>query len=309
MAEREPPPFIVKDILYAGSAAALVSAANVGKTFIALDMAFHVAAGIPWHGYQTQRTPVIYVLAEGVGGMATRVKAWRISRDVPQGVAVGVWFWDKDVQLANFPSRQAFAAELAKVESEAGMPPGLIIVDTLARCFVGFDENAAQDMGRFVEGIDMLRASGAAVLVLHHEGHLKGRERGSTALRGAVDTMLHLANGEGGCLVLSCQKQRETEPFDTQYLMLRTVDLPGGKTSCIVEDAPASSIPVSGKWQEAVDVLAKYPDGSTAIEWRKAVPWLAERTFFRMKKEVLNRGLVHERDGKFYHPMFRKEPS
>src|SRR5438034_1345408 len=69
---------------------------------------------------------------------------------------------------------------------------GLLVgVDTLARCFVGGEENSAKDMGLFVAGLDRLRAAtGAAVLVVHHTGRESGRERGSTALSGAVDTLM-----------------------------------------------------------------------------------------------------------------------
>lgn len=59
------------------------------------------------------------------------------------------------------------------------MPVRLIILDTLARCFGGSDENAAKDMGAFIQGCDAIKAATqATVLIIHHSGkdRTKGRE-------------------------------------------------------------------------------------------------------------------------------------
>ena len=59
------------------------------------------------------------------------------------------------------------------------MRPGrLIILGTLARCFGGSDENAAKDMGAFIQGCDTSKAvTQTSVLIVHHSG--KGQERGA----------------------------------------------------------------------------------------------------------------------------------
>src|SRR3712207_1817312 len=63
--------------------------------------------------------------------------------------------------------------------------PDLIVVDTLARCMRGGDENNARDMGQAVEGLEFLkRTLGAAVLVIHHTTKGRDTERGSRAVRG-----------------------------------------------------------------------------------------------------------------------------
>jgi RecA-family ATPase len=72
----------------------------------------------------------------------------------------------------------------------------LAVVDTLARCFVGGEENSARDMGRFVAAADRLRtATGAAALLLHHVSRHGGAIRGSTALPGALDTGIAVEAG------------------------------------------------------------------------------------------------------------------
>src|SRR6516225_11927406 len=74
-------------------------------------------------------------------------------------------------------------------------PPRLLILDTLARCFGAGDENSTGDMGVFIASLDRLRADfpQLTILIVHHSGKddTKGA-RGSTALKGAADAVMHL---------------------------------------------------------------------------------------------------------------------
>lgn len=296
------PTYLVEDLLIDRSAVALVGSANVGKTFIGLDLAFAIASGALWHGFEVQRGPVVYILAEGLGGLRQRVCAWRLDRKVADGVNVGVWFWDRAVQIASVADRGAFLMHLQEVPER----PKLIIVDTLARCFVGRDENTVQDMGQFVAGVDVLRESGAAVLVLHHTGHEgrdkhgkpipANRERGSTALRGAVDSMLFLEAGpQRGDLVLRSSKQREGEAMDPLWLRLRQVILPDGTASCVVDDAPwtpGAQISLPPRWIEAMHAL-EAKGTATSHEWM-ALSRLPKATYHRMRRMLIERGMVEQ---------------
>ncbi len=303
------PMFLVEDLIVEGAAVALVGASNVGKTFVGLDLAFAVAQGRSWHGYQTRPGKVVYIIAEGRMGIGSRVLAWRLDRKIPDGVPAGVLFWDEPVQIASVAHRQSFMFELAQSKVPK---PALIVVDTLARCFVGYDENSAQSMGQFVAGIDAIRSSGAAVLVLHHTGHAyrdkqgrlipNQRERGSTALRGAVDALLYVEPGpQTGDLVVRSQKQREGELIEPLWLRLRSVDLPDGTTSCVVDDAPwteGATAKLPERWLEAIRVLGRCPTGATTAEWLK-LSQLPRATYHRMRRIALERGIVIELNGRF----------
>lgn len=293
---QRPPPFLIEDVLPERAVAALVGEPGLGKTFIALDVAFSLATGTEWHGYATRRRPVAYIIAEGLGGMALRVAAWRRAKGIISNEEVlGVHFWRDAVQLASEVALREFAMALSQLPH----PPGLIVVDTLARCFVGKDENHARDMGEFVRGCDTLRATGAAVLVVHHTGHLKERERGSTALRGAVDTLM-IAQRVNGGMVLRCEKQREAEAFDPIGLKLRSVPLDAGEASAVVEDAElVVTAGFSRKWQEAVKVLDREPvNGMTFGEWMAAVN-MPKSTFNRMIRAAIAADLI-EHNGNTY---------
>lgn len=93
-------------------------------------------------------------------------------------------------------------------------PPGLVVVDTLARAFAGADENSTKDMGAFVAACDELKARyRCAVMVLHHSGHGdKNRARGSSALKASLDHEYGLSRDAGGAICLQCWKSKDAEP-------------------------------------------------------------------------------------------------
>ena len=105
-----------------------------------------------------------------------------------------------------------FRAEWDELLEPDDAPRLFIVVDTLARCFQG-DENQQEDMGAFVRKLDELRETySATILVVHHTGKMGVEERGSSSFRGACDTMM-LAVKDGNDIVLSCTKQKDYEAF------------------------------------------------------------------------------------------------
>jgi hypothetical protein len=74
------------------------------------------------------------------------------------------------------------------------LSPKLIIIDTLARCFGDGDENKAQDMGRFIMGLDRWhQETGANILLVHHAGWGKtDHMRGTSSLRAGGDNNIKI---------------------------------------------------------------------------------------------------------------------
>ena len=121
--------------------------------------------------------------------------------------------------------------------------PGLIVIDTLNKCFGGLDENSTADMTQFVRGLDDLRSHfpEGAILVVHHSGKDKARgERGSTVLRAAADTVIRL-DKQGRTITLKCEKQKDGEEFKDLRLTLKIVDL-GDRTSCVLRPASGEEL-------------------------------------------------------------------
>src|SRR2546428_13563804 len=74
----KPPAWLVDQFLTEGGLSVLYGPSGTGKTFVALDLAYAIARGIPWHGYAiSQCGPVLYIAAESGHSIAGRMAAYR----------------------------------------------------------------------------------------------------------------------------------------------------------------------------------------------------------------------------------------
>lgn len=194
---------------------------------IGLDLAFSVATGRPWQGHGTKQGTVVYVAAEGTQGMAQRINAWKGAHGVDQPTQV--YFLETPVQLHNEGQVQRLVTELK--QQLASDTLALMVVDTMARCFVGGDENTARDAGKFLRGAKTLQSAlGAAVVVIHHTTKSGEAERGSSALRGAADTMIEVTQGAATGIRIACDKQKDAPAFADLRLKLEPWE-----ASCVLE--------------------------------------------------------------------------
>ena len=156
------------------------------------------------------------------------------------------FYWiDQAVPLLEEKAMRAF------LKHAAPLKPVLIVFDTLSRCFIGGDENSASDMGMAMAACDDLRArTKALVALLHHTKKDGTVERGSSALRGAVDTILTLEeDDEQGLLTLTCERQKDAEAFEPFQIQRRVVQLDGvydeegnHESSCVIQLATDTGI-------------------------------------------------------------------
>ena len=217
----------------------------MGETFLAPDLALHVAAGHAWRGNRVADPagPVVYVAAEGGRGIRNRLAAVGV-KDPELIEAAEFFLLPVTLDLSQPREPEALVAALADVQ------PPLIVIDTLARSMGTGDENSAQDMGRVIRAIDQIRTkTGAHVMLIHHVGKdsTKGA-RGSSSLRGAVDTEIELTRSEG-VMTSEPKKQRDMALGDAFTYRLNDVELGVGE-----DDDPVTSAVV-----EPTDPVAKKP--------------------------------------------------
>lgn len=246
--------YLVKDWLSEGALSVLYGPSNAGKTFVALSLSGHVAAGTAWFGCRVEQRNVLYLALEGGVGFTNRVAA--VKQQLPMLCAT------RGLTLLNAPL-DLYQSQGVPDLVEAISPKrfGLIVIDTLARAIAGADENTAKDMGQFVGNLDRLReTTGAHVMVVHHSGKAEeAGARGSSALRAAVDTELSLSSEHE----LKATKQRDMVAAAPIYLDLETVtlgvDAEGDEvTSAVIAkaDPPKSErMPLTGKAEVAMQAL------------------------------------------------------
>lgn len=213
--------WLVKGAVPLESIGVMFGASGAFKSFIAIDMALHVAHGLPWLGRKTQKAPVIIIAAEGGAGLWRRVEAWHRQR----GLA-----W-ADAQVFVIPLSVDLTVDCSRVidaASALGVVPGLMVIDTLSQTFSG-EENSATEVAAYLRelGLWFREAWQCAVVVIHHSGHNAAeRPRGSSALRANVDFMLGVHRDEKEMIAtLSCHKQKDGEAFEDCTFGLRVFDI------------------------------------------------------------------------------------
>lgn len=266
------------------------------KSFVMLDMAGCVGAGIKWAGNTTVQSKVLYVVAEGVRGIKRRVRAWEAQN---KRTMTGVHFYPKAVQLGERKDVQALIATAKRGSYE------FIILDTQARCTVGLEENSASEMGLVVAALDVLKeVTGACVALVHHSGAAGGRARGSTAILGALDAEFEVeADKHNMSVAVKTRAQKDLAEAKTVELDLVT---PAPGAALAVKPRPqwyrataADLPPLTEKDKQAIRIVAKYGElgvtlaglgremGVSGDDVRAGVASLAKKGCFKIKGNTL----------------------
>lgn len=252
-----------------------------GKSFVAVDLTAAIATGTRWHGRLTSQAFGLYVVAEGAAGLGQRYDAWQDHHNAT-GVD-GMMILPEPVNLLS-PSTVGEFAEMA-----ADIGAKLIVLDTLARCMVGGDENSAKDAGLAVEQLDVIRRrTGACVIAVHHAGkNLDNGARGSSAFEAAADTVLEIGMTDD-IMMIACTKQKNHVQPNPIRLRLRPT-----AQSAVLEEyrSEEGDLPLS-----VIETLRALRDIETAEgvatgKWSVSVD-AQPRTFYRHVKRLIDDSLV-----------------
>ena len=266
----------------------LYGPSGVGKTFVALGFAFAQAIGKDWLGHEARQGAVVYILAEGRGGLGARVRA---QFEHFKCNAAPVFFITQVVPMLNPTESRRLIDTIHSFQT----PVGLVVWDTLSRTFTGGDENSSEDMALYVASVDHVRDQvGGTSLIVHHTGHSAiERARGSSVLSAAADTMIALQKTETH-FTLTCEKQKDAIPFEAIPLF----QIPTGN-SLIYSNAYQVTSPTTTQLQltaierVALERLALFlPDAASFSAWRDvcAEAGQSKTSFLRARKGLLQKG-------------------
>jgi hypothetical protein len=236
---RPPSEWLIKGVLPRGDLIFLYGASGSGKSFIALDMGLALARGVDWRGRKTKRCRVLYIAAEGEGGVHKRIAAYCKFHNIdPKEFDFAV------ITAAPNIMESDDIGELLDAIEAAGGKPDLIIADTLAQMTPGANENSGEDMGLALRNLRTLRnVSGATVMAVHHAGKDASKgARGWSGMRAAVDAELEVVKHENGSRELRVTKMKDGDDSPAWGFKLEVIDLgfdlDGDPiTSCVAIDA------------------------------------------------------------------------
>lgn len=240
---------LVKGILHPRDAAVLYGESRAGKSFIGLDLGWHVAQGKPWHGRKVNRAPVLYVALEGVDGFRKRMLSIGKEHGDP-----GLWFARLNLPAVSLVKNEktggagmvSILKACKQLSEDTGQQVGLIVIDTYARATAGDDENATDAVMHYVEkrAGELARRTGAATLTIAHTNR-SGDLRGSLHLRNSADVVLKAErspDGEERSLIGEKVKDgAEVTLFDFTLEPVELAKDADGDAldSCVIRAAPA----------------------------------------------------------------------
>jgi hypothetical protein len=181
--ERRP---ILDPVLSTKSLALLYGPRGVGKTFLALGIAWAAASGgrfLDWQAAQPRR--VVYV--DGEMAAVDMRQRLRLFGAMPETLTF---------LLADLNPWGMGIPDLGRVEGQValgrhwGAWPDLLVLDNLSS-LVGIDRNGADCWAEVQRFLMHLRRHGVAVLVVHHADK-KGRQRGTSRREDMLDLVLSL---------------------------------------------------------------------------------------------------------------------
>ena len=212
------------------------------KSFVAIDWCLSVAAGIPWQGHEAVQGAVLYIAAEGGGGIRRRAAAW-LATHTGADVSDRFHVIPHRVDLADPTSLKRLEATVREYTQRLDEPPALIVIDTWSRNTPGVDENSSEKQSKLIDALfdGMAKRHRCGVIVVHHSGVAAGRERGSTALPGAADCRW-MTKRDGAEVTLTCQKLKEWAEPDKVELRSHVVKLDADEYGSQWDPDPSSLV-------------------------------------------------------------------
>lgn len=216
--------WIIDQVLGRGDLAMIYGAPGSGKTFVAVDLIFAACLGEQWATRFDIARPltVAYCAGEGLSGLRGRFESAAYCHGI-DGNLPNFTYYKTAPQLyqTGDDTLAAFVAEWkARQAAGAAQPLDILIIDTLHSATAGADENSAQHMGLVLAAAKLAQVElGCAVLLVHHSNKAGTGERGSSALRGAMDVMIQTQTC-GNKFSLSCEKLKDGATWKSQTFSL-----------------------------------------------------------------------------------------
>ncbi len=239
----KPIEWLVKGVLPRSDLGILFGASGSGKTFVALDLAMALSRGVSWRDHRVPKSVrVLYVAAEGSGGVGNRIKAYLKKYGI-----------ERPHNLSVMPATPSLMVDgdirevLASVTAADGFD--VIIIDTFAQVTPGANENAADDMGRALANLRALAdATQAMPILVHHAGKDASKgARGWSGLKAAADVQIEVIRRESGAREIHVEKLKDGQDGARFGFELEVVDLGADEdgdpvSSCVIRHTDAAPI-------------------------------------------------------------------
>lgn len=233
------PRYLIEGVMPEGGLFQVFGPTGEYKSFVMLDMLASVANGLPWMAHEvTASGPVAFVLGEGAYDAPDRLEAWLLAHPEASKDRIA-YSLEEQIDLLDDPSVDAILDDLEewRLTRFPGEPWRMIVFDTQADHMASGDEDRAGDVTRLKRAVQRIaHATGAAVGLVHHTGHDKTRERGSSRQRQAMDVVMQVQNNR-----IVNEKQKGAAKFEPIPFLME----PSGR-SIVVRGVDALAVAAQG---------------------------------------------------------------
>lgn len=293
--KRPPKEWLVDGVIGAGDLAMVYGPPGSGKTFIVIDLIFSACLGKKFAMSFDVPAPinVAYCAGEGVGGLPARFQAAMEFYGVDN--LPNLTIFDTTPQLFDQSSADAidrFVAEWHENQLAGRVDKlDLLVIDTMHSATLGADENSAQDIGKVLSAVKAAtKLLGCTVLLVHHTNKQGTAERGSSALKGAMDTQIEIKPAASKYM-MRCEKLKDGEAWKD-----RTFDLIAKADSVRIwwdeavsgEDTNA----VADQVMTIVNELRSYPGRKYAAKQIAEIVGCTQSTTIKLLAKMVKRGDV-----------------
>lgn len=268
---RPRPAWIIDGILQGSGVVVLAGEPGLGKSFLCLDWAAHVATGRAWCGRKVRPGRVLYVAGEGIEFFPDRVDAWEVHNRA---------FVDDErllfVEEGFSLSDPAAVGHMRRAVTEHEFD--LVILDTLSQLSALESENDNAALAGVLNTARAIRQArpGTTVLIVHHvnKGE-RGRVRGASSIRGNADQII-VAKRHAGGFLLSTEtsddgKSKNAKAWTLAGFGLRDV----APSAVVVHDEPEDKdrdaimrVLAGGDWHAIGEIHSERGDVSEAASKR-----------------------------------------
>lgn len=304
------PDEMVQGVLVNKGISMIYGNSNVGKTFVAIDLACAIAEGKDWLGKKTEQGIVLYLAAESPDSVRCRCQAYMSKFDCTlENLAIV----DSQVNLFTGEKIVERIVELIKeVEAQRGMKVRLVIGDTLSMLSIGANENTS-DMAIVMDHANAIRhLAEVHFMVVHHTGKdAAAKARGWSGIRAMIDTEIELFE-EDKQLAMLITKQRDLNSkgtligFSLEPIVLGITKFGDQATTCTVIPSDVMSLfdmkppKLGGLESRILEFISSKAEGVMKMEVKNHLPDQQRQSLERSQKSLVKKGLIVEHDGRYF---------
>ncbi|MBU3628909.1 AAA family ATPase [Polynucleobacter sp. AP-Reno-20A-A9] len=238
-----------------------------GKTYLAVELMLSVASGKPFLGQHTvKQGDAVFIACEGRDSVLRRVGAWNHLKN--GGIDVDAAYISSREIVVTAPEKSDTSIEqYVRAMEAAGIYPRVFFIDTMNYSLGSAKENDANDMTEYFLRIanGLIARFGCTAVLLHHTSKDGADIRGSSTIRGALDSLFLVSRDSAGIFAVKNDKHKDRDKLEPFYLEGRQIEfeLPDGSMESNIALYPTEKkVTASGSiyQQKALELLEREVD-------------------------------------------------